>query len=431
MRNEAVPYAVSTSRRIPLPMQQKVKQELKPLEDLENIRQVTTPTEWCAPIVVVPKANDKVRVCVDLTKLNESVKRENFPLATTDELLAQLSGATVFTKLDCNSGFYQIPLAEESQELTTFITPFGRYCFRRLPFGINSGPEIFHREMTDILSGIPGVVVDIDDVLISGKNTEEHDVRLRLVLQRLKQAGATLNDKCVFSTGEIKFLGHIINKDGIKIDPDKVSAISNFPRPENVPELRRFLGMVNHVGKFAPKLAETTKPLRDLLKKENDWTWEVAQEQAFQTLKKQLSSAPVLAHYDSQKPIKISTDASSYGMGGVLLQKEGEDWKPVFYASRSMTSTEQRYAQVEKEALAITWCCEKFADFLVGLPNFVIETDHKPLLVIMKTKRLDELTPRLQRFRMRTMRFSYDILYTGKELGDSGRTVSGSWWCSC
>ena len=417
LKADAKPFSISTPRRLPLPMKDKVEEELKSLKEKEIIRQVTTPTDWCAPIVAVPKASGKIRLCVDYTKLNESVRRENFPLPTTDELLAQLDGATVFSKLDCNQGFHQIPLSEESQELTTFITPFGRFCYQRLPFGISSGPEIFHREMTHTLAGIPGVICDIDDILIGGKGQTEHDERLRMVLQRLKEAGLTLNDKCEFSKGEVKFLGHIVSAQGIAIDPSKVEAIASFPAPEGVPELRRLLGMVNHVAKFAPNLAEVTKPLRDLLKKENDWVWGPDQEEAFKKLKTLLSTAPVLQHYNPNKPTLISADASSYGMGGVLMQKDSEGWKPVFYASRSMTSTEQRYAQVEKEALAMTWTCEKFADFLVGMSEFTIETDHKPLLALMKTKLLDELTPRIQRFRMRMMRFTYNVVYTaGKNL---------------
>lgn len=414
---EAKPFSVAAPRRLPLPMKEKVKEELERLQEQEVIVPVSEPTDWCAPIVVIPKSNGKIRLCVDFTRLNESVQRENFPLPTTDQLLAQLSGCEYFSKLDCNSGFFQIPLDEKSQKLTTFITPFGRFCFKRLPFGISSGPEVFQREMSQIVSGIPGVVCDIDDILISGKTQEEHDKRLDMVLQRMKEAGVTLNEKCVFSVKSIKFLGHIISKDGIHIDPEKVEAISKFPRPEKVSDVRSLLGMMNHIGKFAPGLAETTKPLRDLLKNDIVWTWDEPQEQAFQKLKAQMSTAPVLIHYSPQKPTKISADASSYGMGGVLMQKEDSHWKPVYYISRSLTDTEQRYAQVEKEALAVTWCCERFADFLVGLPKFLIETDHKPLLALMKTKHLDELTPRIQRFRMRMMRFSYNIVHVpGKNL---------------
>ena len=200
-------------------MKEKALEELKKLEEQDIIRPVETPTDWCAPIVAVPKPNGKVRLCIDFPKLNENVCRETFPLPTTDQLLAQLDGATVFTKLDCNSGFHQIPLHSESQELTTFIIPFGWYCYKRLPFGISSGPEVFHREMTRILEGIPGVICDIDDVLVFGRNQQEYDSRLRIVLQKMKEAGVTLNEKCKFSIDSMKFLGHMISKEGIHMDP--------------------------------------------------------------------------------------------------------------------------------------------------------------------------------------------------------------------
>lgn len=354
MDKNAQPFSITTPRRLALPMKQKVQDELKRLESEDIIRPIEMPTDWCAPIVAVPKKDGKIRLCVDFTKLNESVKREHFPLPSSDQLLAQLDGAKIFSKLDCNSGFHQIMLHEDSQKLTTFITPFGRYCYKRLPFGISSGPEIFHREMTHILSGIPGVICDIDDVLVSGRSQQEHDRRLKIVLERMEAAGITLNDKCVFSVSKIKFIGQLISEEGIQIDPEKINAIMNMTRPQNVSELRRLLGMANHVGKFAKNLAETTKPLRDLLRKDNAWIWDEPQETAFKTLKKNLSSAPVLLHYSADKPTKISADASSYGLGGVLLQKRGNDWRPVFYASRALTETEQRYAQVEKEALAVT-----------------------------------------------------------------------------
>ncbi|CAM1322183.1 Uncharacterised protein r2_g3063 [Pycnogonum litorale] len=417
LKDETIPFSIATPRRLPIPMKEKVEEELKRLEIDDIIRPITSPTEWCAPIVAVPKKNGKVRLCVDFTKLNEGVMRENFPLPTTDQLLAQLGNAKIFSKLDCNNGFHQIPLAEKSQELTTFITPYGRFCYKRLPFGISSGPEVFQREMCHLLAGIPGVICDIDDVLVSGKDRVEHDQRLDEVLHKMKKAGITLNDKCVFSERKLKFLGHIISEKGIEIDPEKVTAIKDYPTPTNVHELRRLLGMVTHVGKFLKNLATVTEPLRELLKTDNSWTWDHPQEEAFCKIKALLTSSSLLSHYDSQLPTKVSADASSYGLGAVLCQRTGDVWKSVCYASRALTRTEQRYAQVEKEALAATWSCEKFAEFLVGLPKFLLETDHKPLLALLKTKRLDELTPRIQRLRMRLMRYAYDIIHvSGKNL---------------
>ena len=175
--------------------------------------------------------------------------------------------------------------------------------------------------------------------------------------------------------------------------------------------------MVNQLSKFQPQIAELTKPLRDLLSSKSQWLWSQVQEDAFSAVKQSLTSTPVLAHYDVSKETKLSTDASSYGLGGVLLQKQSDKkWRPVAYASRALSPTEQRYAQIEKEALGITWASERFEDYLIG-KKFEIETDHKPLIPILSTKHLDDLPARLQRFRMRMMRFSYSIFHVpGKEL---------------
>ena len=180
---------------------------MKRLKEHKIIKGIHIPTDWCASIEAVPKDNGTVRICVDLTKLNENVRRQNLPMPTTDQLLADLAGTTVYTKLDCNKGFHQIPLSKESQELTTFITPFGRFAHKRMPFGICSGPEIFHREMSHHLSRIPGTICNIDDVLVCGKTQKEHDERLMKVLETNQKAGITLNEKCMFSVGK-QPIGH-------------------------------------------------------------------------------------------------------------------------------------------------------------------------------------------------------------------------------
>ena len=239
------------------------------------------------------------------------------------------------------------------------------------------------------------------DILVSGCTQQEHDQRLKKVLQRLEGAGVTLNNNCAFSQKRIKFLGHFPTKEGVQMDPAKVEAIQKLPRPHNVPELRLILGMLNFVQKFVPGLADQTRPLRELPKKGIQWTWGEAEERAFLQMKQALSSPPVLSHCSPDLPTKVSADASSCGMGAALLQQKECDWRPIFFASRSMALTEQRYAQVEEEALACTWACEKFSDFLVGVPSFTVETDHRLLLALLKTKGLDELSPRIQRFRMR------------------------------
>ena len=250
MQNNVRPYALFTPRNVLIPLRAKVKDELNHMEQLGVIRKVTEPTPWCAGMVVVLKKSGNVRISVDLKPLNEGVLRETYPILPVDNTLAQLSGATIFSKVDANSGFWQIPLAEESQLLTTFITPQSHYCFRKLPFGISSAPELYQRRMSQILTGLDGILCHIDDVLVFGATPTERETQLTAVLKRLSSAGVTLNGKkCQFYQNSIRFLGHLIDKDGIHPDPDKVAAISEMEPPTNVTELRRFLGMANQLGK--------------------------------------------------------------------------------------------------------------------------------------------------------------------------------------
>ena len=239
LKPDAQPFALTTPRNIALPLRPKVEQELARMEEMGVISKVDEPTPWCAGMVVVPKKSGKVRICVDLKPLNESVLREVHPLPKVDETLAQLSGAKVFSKLDANSGFWQIPLSKQSRLLTTFITPVGRFCFNKLPFGISSAPEHFQKRMSAILSGLPGVVCQMDDVLVFGADQAEQDTRLSAALNRIKASGATLNpEKCEFSKSSVKFLGHIVDGNGIAADPDKTKALEQMKSPTNVSELR-------------------------------------------------------------------------------------------------------------------------------------------------------------------------------------------------
>ena len=424
LKEGAVPHCIYTPRNVPLPLREKVKEELDRMETIGVIKKISEPTPWCAGMVVVPKKEGKLRICVDLKPLNESVLREIHPLPKVDETLAQLSGAKLFSKLDANSGFWQIPLAENSQLLTTFVTPFGRYHFTKMPFGISSAPEHFQKRMTAILSGLDGVLCLIDDVLIFGGDEKEHDERLNKVFERIKAAGATLNpEKCEFKKKQLKFLGHIIDENGIRPDPDKVSAINKMKAPTNVTELRRFMGMTNQLGKFSQNLAEITQPLRQLLSKRSTWLWGPVQDRAFAEVKLELTKPTVLALYSPHTPTKVTADASSYGLGAVIMQQRGSEWKPIAYASRSMTETETRYAQIEKEALATTWACERFSTYILGT-KFMIETDHKPLVPLLGAKNLDLLPPRILRFRLRLARFDYTISHVPGKLLYTADTLS-------
>jgi hypothetical protein len=237
--------------------------------------------------------------------------------------------------------------------------------FDKLPFGISCAPELF--QMNRILEGIDGVVCLVDDihVLIFGATRQEHDTCLTAVLQRLEAAAATLNlATCEFHKPSIKFLGHIVSKEGIRADPEKTLAITNMEPPQSVSDLRRFMGLVNQLGKFSPRIADISQPLRELLRKGRAWVWGPEQEKSFSDIKLELARPTVLSLYDPHAETKVSADASSFGLGAVLLQHNGQQWKPVAYASRTLSDTEMRYAQIEKEALATTWACEKFSTYL-------------------------------------------------------------------
>ena len=417
LQSDAKPHSLFTARKIPLPLCDVVKEELDSMESMGVISRV----DYGVPVWYQSQKETERFECVDLKRLNESVLREVFPLPEVDDALAQLSGAKIFTKLDANSGFWQIPLSDESRLLTTFITPFGRYCFNKLPFGISSAPEHFQKRMNHILSGLDGVICLVDDVLVFGSNKRELDSRLMRSLERIRTAGVTLNkDKCEFGKDKISFLGHTIDGEGIHADPEKTDAIKRMEPPTSITELRRFMGMVNQLGKFSAKLSGLTHPLRMLLGTKNSWSWGEAQEQAFVAVKEELLKPTTLAHYNPKGETKISADASMLGLGAVLLQKHDEVWKP---ASRSLSDTETRYAQIKKEALASTWACEKFSKYILGL-KFTIETDHKPLVALLGYKELDQLPPRVLRFCLRLARFDYSIIHVPGKLLYTADTLS-------
>ena len=402
---------VCPPRRVPVAMTEKVKAELNRMVSIGVITPVTEPTQWVSSMVAAAKKNGEVRICIDPINLNKYLMRPHHPMKTIEEVMAQMPKATIFSTLDAKNGFWQIMLDEESSLLTTFNTPWGRYRFLRMPYGITTGSEVFQRAMEQIFSGYPCSVI-VDDILIWGQNQKDHDEKLEKVLKRARQVGLTLNpQKCKFRVSEVTYVGHTLTNEGAKPDPEKTRAIEELAPPNDVQGLQRFLGMINYLSKFIPNYSELTAPLRSLLHKDAVWCWQDQHDAAYTALKKAIVQPQALQYYDPLKEVTLTGDASQNGLGAACLQ-EG---KPVAYSSRAMTETEGRYAQIEKELLAVLFACNKFDHYIFGR-RVTVETDHQPLITIMK-KPLHMAPTRLQKMMMKLKRYNINLVYKrGKEL---------------
>ena len=387
------------------------------MEEMGVIHRQQEPTEWVNEIVVVNKPNGSLRVCLDPRDLNKEIKREHHQLPSRDEIFSEVCGAVIFSKLDASHAFWQVKLTESSKKLTTFNTPFGRYAYDRLPYGLCSAPEVFHKYMTQMFEGIEGTKVYMDDVLVWGRSKKEHDERLEKVKERIKKFNLNMNwDKCELAKSEIVFIGERLTSQGRKPGVDKIEAIRNMRKPGSKQDVQRLLGTVNFVGHFVPNLAASCVHIRALLNKDVEWTWSHEHEEEWKQIKEILSTEPVLAYYDVNKTTKVSTDSSKDGLGAVLLQLHGEQWKPVAYAARSLTNSETRYAQIEKECLGLVFGCQRFHNYIYGLKGVVLETDHKPLVPISE-KSLNDMTPRIQRLMLKLQRYDTKMTWTpGKYL---------------
>ncbi|KAK8782784.1 hypothetical protein V5799_015874 [Amblyomma americanum] len=265
---------VKAARRIPFALEDRVKAELDRMEAAGVVSKVTEPTEWSSHMVTVIK-NDKVRICLDPSDLNKALLREHYPMPTLEDIAPSLCGAQYFSTLDAATGFWQIKLDEESSSICTMSTPYGRYRFLRMPFGISSAPEIFQRAMHKVLEGLTGTAVVMDDILVWGRTKEEHDANLVNVLTRCQEHNLKLNKtKCNFLQESVKYLGHVLTRDGLSLDPGRLEDIFHVQAPCNRKELQTFLGMVNFVSRFIPNMSTLTASLRELLKKNAAWVWE-------------------------------------------------------------------------------------------------------------------------------------------------------------
>jgi predicted aspartyl protease len=363
---------------------------------------------WASPVVLVNKKDGSIRFCVDYRKLNQSTKRDVYPLPRIDDALALMNGNCYFSSFDLSSGYWQIPMDPESKEKTAFITDFGLYQFNVMPFGLTNAPATFQRYMDIVLAGLKWncLLVYIDDIIVFSATFNQHLVDLKQMFNRLREANLHLKaSKCFILQREIKYLGHVVTRDGIKVDADKVKAMTQMRSPTNLHELRSFLGALNYYRKFLRNLAFEADVLYKLTQ-HNQFKWGEAEERAFTVLKEKLVHAPVLAHPNFKEPFIVQTDASDIGLGAVLSQVIDGQERVVMYISRILQPAEKKWAPREKEALAIIWACETFRPYLIG-NRFLVETDHRSLQWLMEAQK----PARLVRWALRLSEFEFEIRY--------------------
>ena len=358
----------SKPRTVPFTLKERVKSELDRLER-DGVLEKVPYSEWAAPIVTVPKQDGQIRICRDYkVTINPEMDVDQYPLPKPDDIFATVAGGKLFTTLDLSHAYNQLLLDEEAHKFVTINTHKGLYQYTRLPFGIASAPAVFQHVMDTILQGIEGVACYIDDIIITGKTDKDHLARLEEVLKRLLRHGLHVRrSKCRFLQPRVIFLGHRIDAEGIHPTDEKLKAIMQAPAPENVQELRSFLGLINYYGKFIPNAATILAPLNELLRKDVKWNWTERCQKSFEEAKQTLTSNEVLMHYDPSLPIRMAGDASAYGIGAVIAHvlPDGTE-RPVAFASRTLTSSERNYAQVEKEALSLIFGVKHFHAYLYG-----------------------------------------------------------------
>ena len=390
-----------------------VSKQCKKLEDAGFIQSAESPYAFPVLMVKKPTRNNipEWRMCIDYRELNAITIKDKYKVPAIRDLYRKLGGNGVFSSFDLKSAYHHIPIAEKDQAKTAFITDKGQtYVWKRLCFGFTNAPACFQRAMDKIFEDLDFVVVYLDDIIVCSKTEKEHIKHLEIVLQRIRKFNLKLRlQKCKFFQKELKYLGMIVTKDGVRADQDYVSQILKFRRPTNVKEIERFIGMVTWLSKFIPNLSKLTSKINELRKKDAEFIWTLDHDRYFEAILAAVQNAKVLRHPDLSKPFYVQTDASDHAIGAVLLQDHGNGYlEPIEFISRKFTSPEQNWHTSEKELVAIAWALQKWVRCL--LPNhFTVFTDHKNLenLFRYKGKKLGKL----QRWIIYLQQFDFTAKY--------------------
>lgn len=402
-------------RPVPYAVMEKEEDELKRLESQGVISPVES-SEWAAPIVVVKKANGKIRICGDYsTGLNAVVEPNLYPIPTMEELYGRLIKGRVFATIDLSDAYLMIGMCEESRKYLTISTHKGLYTFNRLAPGVRSAPGIFQRIVDQLVAGMDNVVAYFDDICVAGQDEASLLESVRQVLAKIRNYGFRVRaEKCNFFADEVKFLGNIIDKNGNRADPAKTLAVKNLPTPKDEKTLLSFLGAVNYYGKYIKGMSDLTAPMNHLLQKDVPWNWTKECEKSFNRFKSILQSDLVLCHYVPDMPIQVAADASALAIGAQINHEFPDgSIKAIAYASRTLTKAERAYSQIEREALGLVFAVKHFHRYIYGR-KFTLITDHKPLLAIFgSTKGIAaHAANRIQRWQLIMRAYFFDIKYT-------------------
>ena len=401
-------------RPVPFAAAEPIANELKRLHLLGVISPVEF-SEYAAPLVAVKKKDGRTRICADYsTGLNDSLEPNQYPLPTPEEIFSKLSQYRVFSKIDLSDAFLQVELDDEAKKMLTINTHCGLFQVNRLQPGIKTAPGIFQQLIDTMMSGAEGAFPFIDDFIVGGVDEDTHRKNLLEVLKRIQDYGFHLKmEKCSFGQKKLEFLGHIIDANGLRPNPEKIEMLKNIPPPEDVQQLQAFLGAVTWYGKFVPHLKNLRGPLDELLCKDVRFEWKEGHQETFEKLKNVLASDLVLTHYDPLKKIIVAADASSYGMGAVLMHEMPDGTiRPIMHAASSFTKAEKNYPQVQREALALMFALRKFHRYIYGR-KFELQTDHQPLLAIFGSKKGIPVytASRLQRYALVLLTYNFTIKY--------------------
>ena len=384
-----------------------LKDEINSMLKAGIIRKSRSP--WSSPVVVVPKKGGKKRLCIDYRKLNNVTITEKWPIPNILDILDRFKGSTWFSALDLKSGYWQIKMDPDSIEKTAFTTPDGHYEFLRLPFGLKNAPADFSRIMNIVLGDLPFVEVYLDDITVHSTTLEQHIENLKVVFKRLKEANLKINaEKCSWCAKSIKVLGHIVSKDQVMMDPEKIAAIKEREPPKNLKQLQSFLGLCNYYRRFIKDFSKIAQPMFSLCIKNVKFEWSKECHESFDQLKSSLVSYPILRLADVSKDFKLYTDASGYAIGAILAQVDEKNQEYVVaYASRLMTKTEINYGITEKECLAVIYGIKQFRNYLYGT-KFKVITDHSALHWL---KNIKMPSSRLTRWSIYIQEFDCEIIH--------------------